>query len=82
MRACYCSAREMGRPLSFGVTMLNQNGKLSSMPTKSANASRLPSIFSSPDVTACSGVSLAELDAVERRLGQRELGVGVRRPPS
>ena len=42
--------------LRYGVTMLNQNGNLSSMPTKSANASRLPSTFISPDVTACSGV--------------------------
>ena len=45
---------EHGSP--HGVTMLNQNGNLSSMPTKSANASRLPSTFISPDVTACSGV--------------------------
>src|SRR5262249_32751304 len=39
-----------------GVTILNQNGNLSSMPTNSANASRLPSSFISPEVIACSGV--------------------------
>jgi len=41
---------------SQGVTMLNQNGNVSSIPKNSLAASRLPSICTSPAPTACSNV--------------------------
>jgi hypothetical protein len=46
--------QSLARRTDHGVTMLNQNGNVSSIPTNSLNASRRPSTFNSPDVIACS----------------------------
>ena len=57
--------------------MLNQNGKVSSRPMNSVNASVAVDLQVAL-VIACVDVIFLELDCVQRRLGQGDRRIGVR----